>query len=223
MSTYLNEEIKAEALVRNLDSFIQFLQFAAEENGNIVNFSNIAKATGVSSTTIKEYFHILEDTLLGFFLLSYSRSHRTRLVKHPKFYFFDTGIQRALANQLTLNLEPGSKIFGNVFEHFIIKEIIHLSKYLQNDFKFSFYRTEAGAEVDLIIETPQKITYAIEIKSTIDPQPQYLGGLRSFKNNCPEAKLICACQAPYKRELDDIMIYPWQELLKKILESESTF
>lgn len=212
--TYLEEEIKAEALVRNIGAFIRFLKFAAYENGNIINFSNISRETATSHKTIKEYFQILEDTLIGYFLLPYSKSTRKRLVKHPKFYLFDTGVRNALAKRLSLKPEPGSKDFGDAFEHFIITEIIRLNKYKKKDFEFSFYHTSVGAEVDLIIETPSKKVYAIEIKSRENPSSNDLTGLRSFLEIQPNAIPICLSRAPRKRKIGNITIYPWKEVFE---------
>lgn len=216
VGTYLEEEIKAEALVRSLDSFVEFLHFAALENGNILNYSNIARDTGTSSITIKEYFHILEDTLLGFFLLPYSKSHREKIIKHPKFYLFDTGVQRALSKTLNLELTSGTSMYGNVFEHFIITQIINLSKYYKLDYEFSFFRTVQGeAEVDLIVDTPQSETFAIEIKAAdTNLQPKDFRGLKHFAKINPKAQLICASLAPRRRLAGDIMIYPWQEVFE---------
>jgi len=215
VNTYLEEEIKAEALVRNLGSFLRFLQFAANENGNMINYSNIARETATKAREVKEYFQILEDTLLGFTLPAYAKSTRVRLSKHPKFYFFDTGVQRALAKRLTLDLSKQTPEYGKVFEHFIIREIVNICTYARNDYEFSFYRTEDNAEVDLIIETPSGELYAIEIKSKENPLNKDLRGLKSFRRICPKAKLICICQSPIRREMDGIDIYPWEEFISK--------
>ena len=214
VDTYLKEEIKEEALVRNLGSFVEFLRFAAEENGNLINFSKISKNTMVSSNTIQEYFQILEDTLLAFFLRPYSRTIRKKITKSPKFYFFDTGVVRALARELSLELEPSTKRFGHAFEHFIIKEFLHLSKYLDRDLDFSFYRTESGAEVDLIITNGKKEIFAIEIKASNRPRKQELRGLKSFKEVCPEAQLYCASLTPNRYMEGDVWVYPWQDLFE---------
>jgi predicted AAA+ superfamily ATPase len=219
---YLKEEIKSEAVVRNLGSFVEFLRFAAEENGNTLNYAKISQDIGVSASTVKEYFQILEDTLIAFFLKPYSRTIRKKIVKSAKFYFFDTGVQRALAKRLSQELIPKTKDYGKCLEHFIIKEFIHLSKYLNRDLDFSFYRTESGAEVDLIITTPSKEVYALEIKSSDAPRKQEFGGLRSFQKVCPEAKLCCLSLAPHKYCLDGITIYPWQEFFKEFFNCSRT-
>lgn len=213
---YIKEEIKSEALVRNLGAFVEFLRFSAEENGNTLNFSKIAQDIGISASTIKEYFSILEDTLLAFFLYPYSRTVRKKIIKSPKFYFFDTGVQRALARQASQELLPKTSSYGKAFEHFIIKEFIHLSKYLNRDLQFSFYRTESGSEVDLIIQKPCGEIYALEIKASVTPSRQELRGLLSFKEVCPQAKMICVSLSPQKYQLEEFMIYPWQEIFREI-------
>ena len=136
------------------------------------------------------------------------------LVKHPKFYLFDTGIRNALVKKLSLKPEPGSKDFGDAFEHFIVTEMIRLNKYKKKDFEFSFYNTSAGAEVDLIIETPNKKIYAIEIKSSENPSGFDLAGLKSFLEIQPNAIPICLSRAPRKRKVGNIEIYPWEEVFK---------
>lgn len=220
VDVYLKEEIKAEALVRNLTSFTEFLRFAAEENGNNINFSSIAKDTGVSSNTIKEYFQILDDTLLGFYLLPFSRTVRKKVVKSPKFYFFDTGIKRALCNETSLELELKTKAYGKAFEHYIVKEIVHAAKYLNRNLEFSFYRTESGAEVDLIISKPNKEICAIEIKAKDHIRKSDLRGLKSFKAVCPEAQLFCVSLAPHVQDLDGIKVLPWQKIYDSFLNEK---
>jgi predicted AAA+ superfamily ATPase len=220
VNTYLKEEIKEEALVRNIRGFSNFLKFAAEENGNLLNFSNMARDVGVDSKTIKEYFQILEDTLIGFFLMPFNSSHRARLVKHPKFYFFDTGVQRALINKLSIKLERKTQAYGDCFEHFIIRQITTYSNYMNKDYEFFFYRTEAGSEVDLIIKKPDDSIIAIEIKSSDNPDLKSLSGLFSFSEINNQARLICVCTATKRRKHASVEIIPWQEIFNVINESE---
>lgn len=211
---YLEEEIKAEALVRSIGGFARFLELAAHENTNLINYTNIARETANKAHNIKIYFQILEDTLIGFMLHPYAKSERKRLVQHPKFYFFDTGVQRALIRRLKVPLQKKTSEYGMAFEHFVIKEIIHLSRYRDNDYRFSFYATSANAEVDLIVETPDQGVFAIEIKSTTNPQVRDLRGLKSFQECCPEAILLCASTVPHRRKEGDILICPWQEVFE---------
>jgi predicted AAA+ superfamily ATPase len=151
--TYIEEEIKAEAQIRQLGAFIRFLDLAASENGSIINYSNIASDIYVDYKTVQEYYQVLEDTLIGFSLYGYAKSSRKQLSKHPKFYFFDTGVRRALAKKLDSPLIVKTREFGEAFEHFFIAEAMRLASYSRKDYKFSYYRTKSGAEVDLIIET----------------------------------------------------------------------
>lgn len=214
--TYLQEEIRAEALVRNIKGFLRFLTISAQENGELINFSNIARDTGTDRNTVKEFFQILEDTLIGFHLTAYSKSSRKKLVSHSKFYFFDLGVVKALAKRLSLQIEKRSSDYGKAFEHFIILELMKFSRYNRKDWEFSFYRTNAGAEVDLIIETPCSKVYAIEIKAQANPSMSGLKGLKSFAEIRPDAQLICACLCSKAYEDRDIRILPWQELFSYI-------
>jgi predicted AAA+ superfamily ATPase len=216
-NTYIKEEIKEEALVRNLNAFNEFLFLASEENGNLINYSNIAQDTGVSLNTIKEYYQILIDTLMGFMLMPIKRSIRQQIAKSPKFYFFDTGIQRALVNKLQMPLMKKTKEYGKSFEHWLIKEIIYKSKYKNNDYKFSFYRVNEETEVDLVIEKPSKSIIAIEIKASNNPHKEKLKGLESFAKVFPKAELICASLTDKPNKLENgILVLPWEEVLKMI-------
>lgn len=216
VETYLKEEIQAEALVRNLGGFLRFLPLAAEENGNLINFSNLSRETGTSYKTIQEYYRILEDTLLGFLLYPYSKSVRRRLVKQPKFYFFDTGVQRAITGKVRVELAPRTAEFGRAFEHFMILEIMRLADYGELDYQFSFYRSTAHAEVDLIIRTPRDRVFAVEMKASDAPHSAQLTGLQSFAEIEPKAELYCASLAPRRRVTSGITILPWQDIFEAV-------
>lgn len=219
VEVYLKEEIELEAKLRNIGAFIHFLTLAANENGNIINFSNLSRETGISYQTVKSYFQILEDTLIGNFLFPYGKSERRRLSKHPKFYFFDPGVVRALAKKTGLPIEPRTPDHGKAFEHFVLLEIMRQADYQRSDLNFSYYRTESGAEVDLIVETPKGEVLAVEIKATDSVDSTHLRGLRSFSEVCPSAKLCCASLAPHPRQADNIIVLPWQEVFAWLLSS----
>jgi len=214
VETYLKEEVEAEALVRASGTFIRFLFQAGHESGNSLNYSTIARDVATSSKTVKEYFQILEDTLIGRFLMAYSKSARRRLSTHPKFYLFDTGVQRALTKKLSVPLVPGTKEFGEAFEHFIINECWRINDYRQLDYEFSYYRTEHGAEVDLIVETPRGACLAVEIESTNQPRvADVRSGFESFLQVRPQARLICVNTSPNRRVIDGIEFLPWKDFL----------
>ncbi|MBI2119150.1 MAG: ATP-binding protein [Elusimicrobia bacterium] len=216
VETYLKEEIEQEALVRNLPCFLRFLTLAADENGNIINYSNISRETGTSYVTVKKYFQILEDTLIGFALLPYSKSIRTRLVKHPKFYFFDTGVKRAILKKASVPIERGTSEYGKAFEHFMICEIKRAAEYKEKDYSFYFYQSSNHAEVDLIIEPAKGKTLALEIKANPNPDISQLRGLKSFVEVCPQAELFCVCSTTRKRKAGMITFLPWQEIMDLI-------
>jgi predicted AAA+ superfamily ATPase len=111
----LKEEIWNEQIIRKLEPFSYFLEVAAQMNGRVLNFSKIGRDIGVDTKTVQSYFQILEDTLLGYFLPSFHRSVRKRQLTNPKFYFFDTGVKRALERSLTVPLLPQTYAFGEAF------------------------------------------------------------------------------------------------------------
>jgi len=127
--TYLKEEIASEQFVRQLAPFRRFLEVAAQCNGQIINYANLARDIHVDDKTVKAYFSLLEDTLIGYMLEPYHGSLRKRVHQKPKFYFFDTGVVRALAHQLTVPLLPSTSAYGYAFEHYIINECIRLASY----------------------------------------------------------------------------------------------
>jgi len=215
VTTYLKEEIFDEALTRNLPAFSKFLDFAGFENGNIINYSTIAREVGASSKTIKEYFNILADTLIGFQLPPFVKSHRKKIILHPKFYFIDTGIAFALKKFLSIELTEGSPIFGDAFEHFIILETLKAISYLREEIDLSYFRTRDGAEVDLILEKHGEII-AIEIKSS--EMPRKLTGLRSFLKDHKVGKTLCVCRTPRVYEENGIIFIPWQNYIERLYE-----
>lgn len=212
---YLREEIQQEALTRNVPAFARFLELAAFENGRLLNFTNIAREVGVESKTIKEYFQILDDTLLGFFLHPTARSHRERIIAHSRFYFFDTGVTRALKGQAATLLIEGTPDFGDAFEHWVILETRRLLDYRERETKMSFFRTSDGAEVDLLLEFPKEI-WAIEVKSNPSPSRADLRGLRSFLKDHNAAKAFCVCRTPRPYREGRIDFVPWKDFFGMI-------
>jgi len=213
VETYLKEEIQQEALTRNVPAFARFLELAAHENGNILNFQALSREVGVTSKTIREYFQILEDTLLGFFIAPFTKSERKRVVSHPRFYFFDPGVVSALRNELSGGLTAGTPAYGRAFEHWIILETKRLLDYKGLDWKTSFFRTSDGAEVDLLLEKGDEL-WAIEIKSSAAPSASELRGLKSFLRDHQVTKALCVCQTPRPYTTDHIEFIPWKDFLK---------
>lgn len=166
IKNYLKEEILEEQLIRKIDSFRDFLEVAAQNSGKIINYSKIAKDIGSSDQTVKSFYQVMEDTLIGFLLPPFHRSIRKRQREAPKFYLFDLGVKSTLERTLKVPLVKRTSEYGYAFEHFIILEIYRMTEYLKNDFQLSYLRTKDDAEIDLIIERPGMPDFLLEIKST---------------------------------------------------------
>jgi predicted AAA+ superfamily ATPase len=219
--TYLKEEIAAEQIVRQLDSFRRFLEVAAQCNGTIVNYANIARDVGVDSKTVKSYYEILEDTLIGFFLEPFHNSFRKRLSLKPKFYFFDPGVVRALARLTTIPLAPQTMAYGMAFEHFIILECFRLAAYYNREFRFSYLRTPNDTEIDLLVERPGKPLLCIEIKSATMVSSQSLRSFMSLTKDLSGSEAICLCNEKYAKKIEHVTVLPWQLGIKEYFLPES--
>ena len=207
--TYLKEEIASEQIVRKLDPFRSFLPIAAQMSGKVINFSKIAREVGVDTVTVQNYFQILEDTLLGFFLPAYHQSVRKRQLKAPKFYLFDTGVTRSLANLTDVLLKPQTSLYGVYFENFLVNEIMRLSSYYQKDWSMSYLQTDHG-EVDLILEKPGHKTVLIEIKSTTNVSEQDAASLNRFVAGYKNAQALVLSQDKLSKQFDNVTCLHWQ-------------
>lgn len=213
--TYLKEEIWGEQIVKALDPFRRFLEVSAQCNGKIINYANIARDVGVDEKTIKNYFAILEDTLIGFFLEPYQHSFRKRLSLKPKFYFFDVGVTRALARHLSLPLLPSTSAYGETFEHLVIIECMKLASYNYPEFRFSYLKTKDDAEIDLIVERPGLPLLFIEIKSTKQVAEEDLRSIIKISKEFKECEAVCFANETYRKRYQNVTIYPWREGVKR--------
>ena len=211
IGVYLKEEIQEEAVVRQLSSFNRFLDVAAQCDGEMINYTNIAQDCGVSATTIKEYFNILEQTLIGYMVPAFTLSKKRRAITTKKFYYFDVGVVNYLLNRS--NLLPGSIDFGHAFEHFMIQEIIAYLSYNEKKEKLSYWRTSNGYEVDAIIGDAR---VAIEFKSSEEVQSKHTKGLKAFEEDFPDAKKIIVSLDRNKRILNGIEVIPAMEFLQML-------
>jgi predicted AAA+ superfamily ATPase len=214
-NTYLKEEIWAEQFIRELDPFRSFLEAAAQSNGKIINFSNIARDVGVTEKMVQKYYSILEDTLIGFFLNPFQHSFRKRLSKKPKFYFFDPGVVRTLCSQLSLPLLEKNSHYGELFEHFIILQCKQLANYYYPEYRFSFLKTKDDAEIDLIVERPGKPLLLIEIKSSDNVTEKDLSALHMLSRDIENCEAVCFSRDMYAKQYESILVLPWKEGLKR--------
>lgn len=195
---YLKEEILQKALVRNLSYFERFLEVAALTNGEMVNYNNVATDCGISASTVKEYFSILQDTLIGYMVPAYAKTVKRALIQAPRFYFFDVGVVNHLLHRN--DLLPGTPEYGHAFEHFVILEIIAFLSYHRKEERLSYWRTYNGAEVDAIIGDK----LAVEIKSADEALPKHLKGLKAFGEEHPECRRILVSADRFNRKMGDI-------------------
>ena len=217
VADYLREEIAAEGLVRNLPAFADFLDAAALSDGEMVNFSNIARECGVSNPTAKGYFVILEDTLLGKWLPAYRKRRKRRVISTPKFYFADVGVVNRLARRGELS--PGSELYGKAFENWVFHELSAFVSYMDVDADLSYWRLPSGIEVDFLLGD---IDLAIEAKSSARINRTHLKGLRTLIDEHPNTqRRIVVCLEPRARRTDDgIDIIPATTFVNRLWSGE---
>ncbi len=212
VSTYLREEIQAEALVRQVDRFARFLELATQLNGEPINFAKLARQCGVTTKTTQEYFSILVDTLVCMRLDGWAYSLKRQLLQAPKFYFFDCGVVGALTGDLRSEVKPSSFRFGRLFETLLIHEMQRRSDYLDLGLRFNYWRDKDGHEVDVIISrSSAKPLMAIEIKSSSQPTAEDLTSMALFAAEYPGVPLYCLCTTPRAFTLGAITVLPWRE------------
>ena len=215
IGSYLQDEIVAEARIRNVHTFSRFLEVAALTNGEMINYTNIASDCGISAKTIKEYFQILEDTLIGRYLPSFQKRPKRRVITAPKFYMFDIGITNYLLNRT--KIEKGTELYGKAFEHFIYQEIYAHSRYSDVNYPMYYWRTASQIEIDFVLGDHE---VAIEVKATDQATVRHLKGLKAFAEEYDVKKLILVSNDPLPRLVDGIEILPWKIFLERLWKDE---
>lgn len=214
---YLKEEIQAEGLVRNLPGFARFLDAIGFSHGEMINYTNIARECAIDAKSVKEYFQILEDTLIGYLIRPYAKQPKRQLITAtPKFYLFDTGIANHL-KQTPISSLRGTEA-GKSLEHFILMELKAFNGLNELDFPITYWRSKTGLEVDFILG---QADVAIEIKISKDPSGKDLNGLVAFCQDYQPKHAIVVCQATRPRtikinEQTNIVVLPWQMFLEQL-------
>ncbi len=217
VATYLSEEIREEQVVRQLDPFARFLEVAAQSSGAIVNHSSIGRDCQVDAKAVGRYFQILQDTLLGYALPAYARSVRKQQRQAPKFYLFDLGVQRALRGALSIPVEPQTYDYGRCFEQLVILEIYRLNQYLNRDLRLSYLRTKDDAEIDLIIERPDRKNWLVEIKATTQVSDEEAAKVERFLPDFPNSTAVVLSNDNTPRTVGRTRVLPWQRGIREIL------
>jgi len=206
--TYLKEEVFAEQLVRKMQPFRRFLEVAAQSHATILSFRKLGREVGLDGKTVQNYFQILEDTLVGFLLYPHHSSLRKSLVQSPKFYFFDLGVQRALARSLESRYSPGTSAFGEAFESFLVLEVQRLNSYSGFPFGMEYY-SDGNREIDLILSGGgQRI--AVEIKSRDRLDERQIDRLSDLATELGCQRCLLLSQDPVARRHKLVECFPWQ-------------
>jgi predicted AAA+ superfamily ATPase len=216
---YLREEIQAEARIRKIENFSRFLEQAACCNTQIINFESVANDAQVPARTIREYYHLLEETLMGYFLTPMQSNGVRKAVSASKFYFFDIGVVNKLLNRKFVS--PKSKEFGEIFEHFIMLEIKAYLDYFHSEVSMHYWRTKDGSEIDFIID--EKI--GIEIKATKVSSNRDLKNFFRYDHIQPLEKMFLVSLDPFVREVSGVQLWHARKFLHelwnhRILEKE---
>ena len=214
-ATYLKEEIQAEALTRNIEGFARFLPVVAACAGSFLDLSKLASEAMVPRQTAVRFFEILEETLLVHRAAAFAKTDRRRLLQHPRYFFFDNGVLNALLR----NFAASPDRIGPLFEHFFFGQIRALAAARDADIPVSTYRTEHGAEVDFIVETPASL-WAVECKASRQVGRNDLRGLRSFAETAGRKhRAIIAYLGDAPRIVDGVEVLPWQRALAELEEA----
>ncbi len=211
--TYLREEIQAESVTRKIPAFSRFLEVAALSSGKMLNFTEIASDTGIPVSTIREYYHVLEDTFIGFMVPGWTKSVKRKAISKAKFYLFDVGVRNTLAQ--IEEIPQKSDLFGQAFEHFIAMEIRAWLDYKRLNKKLAYWCSTHGAEVDFIIGDD----IAIEVKTSTQIHDKHLKNLNllSEENICK--KYIIISFDKIERKKNHIDILHWETFLKRLWEN----
>lgn len=213
VQTYLREEVLQEGLTRNLGSFSRFLETASFSQGSVLNISDIARESGIERMRVTNYFSILEDLLLASLLPVFTRRAKRRMISHPKFYFFDVGIFRALRPMGPLDSPQEAE--GPGLETLCFQELSAINDYYNYEYNLYYWRTSNGVEVDFILYGPKGLL-AFEIKRSSRISKKDLNGLRLFANDYPEAKLYMLYGGSRQEYVNNISILPVEKALKKL-------
>lgn len=208
VNTYLKEEIQAEALIRKIPAFSRFLTVSAVTSGQMLNFTNISSDTEIPVSTVREYYQILEDTLMGFILPAWTKSIKRKAIVTAKFYYFDIGVRNTLAN--ITKIEKNTELYGQTFEHFIALELRSYLSYRRIKHNFTYWRSKNGHEVDFLIGDE----IAIEVKSSSNISRKHLKGLEYLQEENILKRYILVSQDRISKKTNGIEVMHWKSFLE---------
>ena len=215
VADYLKEEIAAEAVVQNIPAFAEFLRVAALTSGELLNYTNVGREAGVSAKVVRNYFQILEDTLLGFRVSPWRKAKNRRLIETEKFYLFDVGVANYLARRMP---KAGTPEFGHSFEQYILMELKAYQAYRNPELDIRYWRTSTGFEVDFILGD---MNVAIEVKGTRRVHSGHTRGLKALLEEHSVERAIIVSLDKEPRSLESSLeVLPWQLFLESLWSGE---
>ena len=217
---YIQQEVKAEGMVRRLDDFNRFLEIMSFSYGQLLNVAAVARECAASRNTVESYISILEDLLLGIRLPIFTRRAKRATVAHSKFYYFDCGVFRALRPKGPL--DPREEIIGPALEGLVFQHLRAWIDYRKADMRLYYWRTQAGTEVDFIIYGSEGL-YAIEVKNSRSIHPQDLRGLTNFRQDYPESSALLLYRGDQIFERGGILVVPVDRFLKELTPESTLF
>jgi predicted AAA+ superfamily ATPase len=206
--SYLQQEIVAEGITRNVPAFSRFLKVAALCNGTVVNFTNVSNDAQVPRTTVYEYFEILKDTLLLYELSSWRKSKKRKPLTSSKYYFFDVGVVATLQGR---QFRPGTPEFGEAFETYLMHELVSYCDYITGE-PLSYWRSTSGFEVDFILGDHT----AVEVKAKENVSAYDLKSLRALTEEKKLKRYLCVSLEPRRRNLENVNVLPLREFLEAL-------
>lgn len=213
VQTYVREEVLQEGLTRNIGGFSRFLEAASFSQGQVLNFSEIARELSLNRLTVANYFDVLDDLLLSMRIPVFSQRAKRKIIVHQKFYFFDTGVYRVLRPRGPL--DSSEETDGAALETLFLQSLMAINDYYNLNYKIYFWRTSSGDEVDFVIYGPKGF-HAFEIKRTSNISSKSLKGLKNFGEDYPEATLRLIFLGKHKEYHGNITAIPMEEALKEL-------
>ena len=209
---YLKEEILEEGLTRNVAAFSRFFDAVGYSHGDLTNYANIARDCGVDAKTVKEYYQILVDTLLGTFVEPWKKRQERQVIgKAPKFYLFDVGVAGVLTGRRIR--EERGEAFGRALEHLVLMEILAHRSYRERDYGVHFWRTKSGLEVDFVLGDAE---VAVEVKGTARADSSDLRSVRAFADDNRPRRSVLVCNERAPRRVEGVDVLPWRDFLAQL-------
>lgn len=207
---YLEQEVQAEGLVRNVGSFARFLEVVSFSHASVLNVANVAREALVSRKTVEGYLGILEDLLLAWRVPVFTRKAQRATVVHPKLFLFDTGVYRAL--RPAGPLDRPQAIEEAALEGLIAQHLRAWIAYGQSDFELSYWRTRAGSEIDFIVYGPDGF-WAVEVKNAASVRHDDVRTLRTFRDDYPSCEPLLVYRGQERLAVNGVRCVPAYDFL----------